>query len=97
MNTQTVLNDVHLKEYDNFTVILDKVQRYFETVKDYAGFPKLPDNFTDLLATYEQGTDIEKNFMFGLVLTKFVEALRHWKTDKDNLYPNSEETPFFIG
>ena len=96
IRTQTICNGEELPNYDKFETLIKNIQHYFESVKDYAGYPKLPSNWLQMRELFKEGSETEKLFMFGLVSTLFIEALRHWKAEKDEMYPGQDSTPFYL-
>jgi hypothetical protein len=92
----TVINGEPAPNYDSFVKILRDVVTYYETAKDYHGFPMSCQNpdFASIVDLYSRGNAVERRLMFGLLLSVFESALAHWKADKDVLYPGSNS--FFL-
>ena len=87
METQTVVNGKEYKNYDKFQRFIEHLEKEFVNQKEYKGFPKLPNDYNDGLDIYLTAESIdEKRFIFGYLYTLYLEALRHWKVDKDMLW-----------
>ena len=94
--TQTIRNNEPMPYYDAFLVWAKQIQIYFESAKDYAGYPMLPEIWIDGYELYKKASQPEKDFIANHSMNLFTECFRHWKTDKDLLYPNSNNTPFYL-
>lgn len=86
IDMQTILNGKEYKYYDEFRRWLNNLKQGFINQKDYKGFPTLPENNLDGLDIYIKANTDERKFIFHLLLIEFIEALRHWKVDKDMLW-----------
>lgn len=91
-DTQTLRNGEAMPYWDAFLQWKKAVHEYFQTVRDYNGYPVLPDFWLDGLAIYDAASEVEKRFIANTSMTLFIEALRHWKVDADQAYPSSEKT-----
>ena len=84
--TMTVRNGEELRCYDAFLVWMEKIKKEFCVNKDYKGMPMLPECWLDGIAIYEEASEIEKRMIASSAMTGFIEALRHWKVDRDDLF-----------
>lgn len=82
----TILNGKELKHYDAFLVWIASVEDYFINVKDYKGYPMLPNNWLEGMEIYDKADETEKRMIMGCISTKAIEYLRHWKPDRDELF-----------
>jgi hypothetical protein len=94
---KTILNGIELRHYDAFQEWMRSVIRYFESAKGYAGWPQLPNNWLDGKDIYDAASEHEKGMIAFSAMSMMTECLRHWKTDKDQLYPGGKTTPFYLG
>lgn len=94
--TSTIRNDVELKIYDSYLVFIERLKKYFESAKNYKGYPMLPEWWLDRDYFIKYASETEKQFISHITFTLFMEALRHWKADKDMMYPGDHTTPFYL-
>lgn len=86
----TLLNGVELKDYDQFLEMLESLKREIATQEGFPNSSNLPDTMTE---RYQKTSDEEKRWMFHELLSQFELALRHWKVEKDALYPKKNPYP----
>jgi hypothetical protein len=86
MNTKTIINGKEYEQYDIFKKWLEELKQEFINQKDYKGFPVLPNDCKDGYQYYLNSDEIERTFIFNTLLNEFIEAIRHWKVDKDMLW-----------
>lgn len=85
MNT-THINGIELKEYDNFRELVSIIEKDIISQKEYAGYPKLPERDLEAYEIYKRATKEEREWIFSILWSYFISALRHWKVDLDALW-----------
>ena len=86
MQTQTIVNGKEFKDYDKFERLIKHLEKEFIDQKEYVGYPHLPKDYNDGLEIYENTDADQQKYIFGYLYTLYLEALRHWKADKDMLW-----------
>ena len=64
-----------------------KIKKQFSVQVEYEGYPMLPDCWLEIMNIYGAcPNDDEKNMIMHAISMEFIESLRHWKVDRDDLY-----------
>lgn len=86
LRSQTIVDGVHFKKYDEFVRFLSRIERQIEEQKDYAGYPRLPGDMFEGHEIYENASEDERRFIFGILYCRYLTALQHEKANRDLLW-----------
>lgn len=95
MKTQTIVNGIEFKNYDNFQELLKELEQYYINQYDYENWPQSSEGFfAKAIELFKASSDEEREFIFGFLVTLFDNALRHYKVDLDYLYTEKGSKKF---
>lgn len=86
MGIKTVLNGIELKSWDLFNDWISRVITHFEQVKDYQGYPELPEFANEGIKLFDEASSREQTMIAHHSMFVFMLALQKWRTDQDTLY-----------
>ncbi len=88
MKTVKIENGVEkeLGCYDEFRIWVENLMQKFIDIKDYKGYPMLPESWLDGIEIYDKADEEEKRWVAVHAIHMLVECFRHWKVDRDEFY-----------
>ena len=95
--TQTIRQGEPMPYWEAFLQWVEKVHDYFQTTRDYHGYPSIPDFWQDGGELYGAAAETEKRFIAEHSMSMFINALQHWKADADALSPGQSKTLLPLG